>query len=402
VNAEHTCAYVAVGLASAYADVDTVTDGNGNPLLHLYVHEEHAPEIWRRLEVGTSAMVPGWWWTPLPGARLFAWTLLPPLGRVSLARLRSEMDRLKRARPGGEDCDLELIFSPVVIAIGRNRRPDDVAELKTILAKPGSPVPEVVKRLERGRESSLGTSPFAEDAEPYNAALVRHLWLHLHRLSASAAIALGEIGDPRADDALLNALYTEDEDRFHPLRDSVRAFSTISLGEIGSERTVGPLVDFIYHQDEDDRLRCFAILARVLYARPRQTPQVLYTSPGARKALAAIDSLLRTEEERDPLAAAAMAAGLSTDSSFIPLLRQHLDPLGAGNTDRPLQGYLMLALGMLQDEKVFDPIVAFLADTRDKNSREAIRGKRLAVLGLASLRTDRAIPELQKVLGSND
>ncbi len=369
-------AYVALGLASAYADVDRVRDANNRPVLGFW------PEEVRKFSWAVASDPLDFHHDGL--ARNFARTLRQAATLPSLATLHHAMAEMESGG-FGYGCSHNITYT--LIAIGRNRSPADVAGFKAFLT---NPVDRAVRTLDVNY-------PWPGKQQVQKASR-RLLWLFLHRMSGSAAIALGEIGDPSADDALLNALHKEDDNRFFPLRDSVRAFSAISLGEIGSQRTVGPLLDFIADQPPSDRLRGFAILSLGLYARPRSSPQGPYTTSGARTALTGIEALLRNEKE-PPVArsAAAMAAAISGDRAFIPLLRANL----AAARNETLQGYLMLSLGMLGDQQAFEPIAGFLARTHGKKDGEVIHAQRLAVLGLASLRTGRAVPELQKVLNSS-
>ncbi|MGB2727119.1 MAG: HEAT repeat domain-containing protein [Halobacteriota archaeon] len=67
-------------------------------------------------------------------------------------------------------------------------------------------------------------------------------------LRERAAEALGEIGDKKAVEPLINALKDEDE--------SVRSSATEALGQIGDARAVEPLIDAL--KDEDWYVRCNA------------------------------------------------------------------------------------------------------------------------------------------------
>jgi hypothetical protein len=69
---------------------------------------------------------------------------------------------------------------------------------------------------------------------------------------ASAAAALGELGDPKAVDPLINALKDDDYDTYDTYL--VRASAAAALGELGDPKAVDPLINALKDQYSDGRV----------------------------------------------------------------------------------------------------------------------------------------------------
>ena len=226
--------------------------------------------------------------------------------------------------------------------------------------------------------------------------------IYIARLRASAAIALGDINDPSARQALIAALAQPDEGRFSDLW---KGFAIMSLGKRGGERAANVLGGYLspwigrgrQRQPKaplyiNSPLRGYAALALGLCARPVVTDQGDETPPHAAEICGALaERIADRRETTEVRAAAALALGLTGQTENLKLLRQVSQSAGR---DEIVGGYLILARGMLGDTNILEPARRLLDPKKDRQDTSGILARRAAVLGLGLLDTPEVIPIL--------
>lgn len=225
-------------------------------------------------------------------------------------------------------------------------------------------------------------------------------------LRTSAAVALGRLADdPAASRSLSRYLNSDREDSRLDLM--TRAHALLGMAEHDqADRPIAlehllPIADTqsqrnrrVRKQPEElqDPLRGFATIGLGLYCRPVETAQ----GPADRPRIQEIAEFLaaRASDSREPReirGAAIVALGLTARSENLRYLLRISADLG---DDTLLTGYMLLARGMLADENIIEPAERFLLNGSDSPELAEMMGRRAAILGLASLRTERVIPVL--------
>lgn len=225
--------------------------------------------------------------------------------------------------------------------------------------------------------------------------------VYMSRIRASAAIALGRIGDPMSRQALLRAIKARD-DNYSEL---YKGFVIMSLAGL-ADRTCLPVFlkmldphikTTIVRRDRkayrNSPLRGYAALALGLYARPFKTPQGMVNRPMHDKVGARLAKYMADPAETlEVRAACAMGLGLTGRTANLRLLQ------AAGRTIRAnddiLIGYTLLARGMLGDVNILAPARKYLGRRGNRTDQASLLGARAAVLGLGLLGSQQAIPAL--------
>jgi HEAT repeat protein len=223
--------------------------------------------------------------------------------------------------------------------------------------------------------------------------------VYLSSLRASAAIALGRIPHPAAQQVLLAAM-AEKDDGYSAL---YKGFVIMSLGQMGDQAILPALMAHLGRThpsgkvktmvEIESTLRGYAALALGLYARPRQTPQGPQDQPNYDKVCAALaERLADREEELEVRAACAMGLGLSARTENLRYLQKPTETLR--ESEDLLAGYILLARAMLGDRGILPLAKRYLSVADEKKDSSGILGRRAAVLGLALLDSQEAIPTL--------
>jgi HEAT repeat protein len=223
--------------------------------------------------------------------------------------------------------------------------------------------------------------------------------IYMNRLRASAAIALGRIKHPRAQEALLEMLALQDD----KYTDVPKGFAIMSLGMSGDEKAVPALLNHLAPRYTDGRrktvleagspLRGYAALALGLYARPRQTAQGVADPPGFDTVCDALAKRVGDAEDMlEVRAAAAVGLGLTQRTECLRLLS--LAKQAARPEDELLVGYILLGSAMLGDQNILKPARWLLTEAAEKTTIDGILARRAAVLALGLLETPQAIPLL--------
>jgi HEAT repeat protein len=223
--------------------------------------------------------------------------------------------------------------------------------------------------------------------------------IYMACLRVSAAIALGKLRAPGASEALLASLAIRDDGYV----ELYKGFSMMSLGQIGEPTALPVLLDYLSrfqangkvrtNVDRESPLRGYAALALGLYARPRDAAQGPVDQPDYDKVCQALaDRLADPEEEMEVRSACAMALGLTARTENLRHLQKAAEAVRPG--DDPLAGYLLLARAMLADRNILAPARQYLDAKVEKKETSGLLGRRAAVLGLALLDSEEAIPTL--------
>lgn len=217
----------------------------------------------------------------------------------------------------------------------------------------------------------------------------------------SLAIALGRIAtaeDTEAIEALLGALSDPDE--------MVRNFACIGLGRIGEahandlpEESLGPMrriVDRLLQlvrRGDHSIVQPYAALALGLFARnPRVRDLTFHGKTTVYQVITEkLEETFREQKEPSFQAALGVALGLAEAEESIPALRAVLRQ----TRNRPLQGYLAQALGLLADGAVQEDLRALL---QEKGTTQAFQLDLVRALGLLKDRAyqDHLVELLQK------
>lgn len=223
--------------------------------------------------------------------------------------------------------------------------------------------------------------------------------IYLSILRGSAAIALGHYRDPAAVKALVESLAARDDGYVQVFK----GFAIISLGEIGDPAALPPLMGYLGRTgpqgsaksvpDLGSPLRGYAALALGLYSRPRAAPLQSGDPPDYDKVCRALgERLADGDEELEVRTACAMGLGLSARTENLRYLQK------AGETVRTsddlLGGYILLARAMLGDRNIIPLAKKYLNAATEKKDTADILSRRAAVMGLAILDSQDAIPTL--------
>lgn len=212
--------------------------------------------------------------------------------------------------------------------------------------------------------------------------------------------ALGRIGDPSGLPTLLEALEEKDLD--------IRRAAALALGDLGDRAAVNALVE-ILDKDNDDQSRGFAAIAlgRLGGETARDALRRGFAVKGSRtvKSFSALGlgllgdrgssaellKLLNQRSEDDLRGSAAIALGLLEEPRAVEPLLKIVENRGS-NAD--FRGYCAIALGMIRAEGVFDRLVKMLHDDPDKVDL----WRRALCLGVGLFHDARAGEPLVKVL----
>ncbi|HUU23128.1 MAG TPA: HEAT repeat domain-containing protein, partial [Phycisphaerae bacterium] len=218
--------------------------------------------------------------------------------------------------------------------------------------------------------------------------------IYLARLRASAAIALGRIGNAAARSALRMAL----AEKYDEYSDLYKAEAIIALGQLGDVRSVPALLKFLDGKrvgktspDKESPLRGYAALAMGFYARHDPKKQDRPKSAEICRLLAA--RLADRGETPEVRAAAALALGLTGRTENLKLLQQATKTLTASDNEVMI-GYVLLGRGMLGDSSILEPAGKLLTVANDRPDVAGILARRAAVLGLGVLGKQEGIPTL--------
>jgi len=225
--------------------------------------------------------------------------------------------------------------------------------------------------------------------------------VYLARLRASAAIALGKIPHPKAQEVLLKVLAVRDDN----YSDLFKGFAIMSLGQMGDKGILPPLLQYLAPRYKDGKrktvsevdspLRGYAALALGIYCRPKVTPQGQVDPLHYVKVCEALAERVADREEMlEVRAAAAMGLALTGRTECLRLL--HHAKKTATTQDDLLVGYVLLASAMIGDQNILKPARWFLTQAGDKETTDGILGRRAAVLALGMLNTPQVIPILQE------
>ena len=225
--------------------------------------------------------------------------------------------------------------------------------------------------------------------------------IYLARLRASAAIALGEHDDDISRAALRKCL----EDKPDGFNHLYQELAMISLGKLHDAQGADMLLRGFNSKParngrpaKDDpavSLKGFAAIGLGLYCRPVPSPQGTIYPPHSDTICEALAKhLADADEDIEVRSACAVAIGLSGRTETLKYLVAASEKLRAG--DDLLNGYVLLARGMLGDHNIIEPAAKYL-DTRTERADPAgIMGRRAAVLGLGLTGLPEAVPPLVK------
>ncbi|MBE3069582.1 MAG: HEAT repeat domain-containing protein [Planctomycetes bacterium] len=261
---------------------------------------------------------------------------------------------------------------------------------------------EGFRRLYRGLSDWRLTGPNAPGTDPGALTIgikVGIEQIYMNRLRASAAIALGGIRHPSAQEVLLKALALRD-DRYS---DVYKGLAIMSLARIGDQDILPPLLEYLAPKYRDGKrktvrevespLRGYAALALGLYARPRPTPQGPTDPPLFSEVCQALAERVGDRDEMlEVRAAAAMGLGLTARTECLRWL--HPAKQAATADEDLLIGYLLLASALLGDQNVLKPGKWFLTEVPERQDPSGILGRRAAALALGLMRSPQSIPVL--------
>jgi HEAT repeat protein len=224
--------------------------------------------------------------------------------------------------------------------------------------------------------------------------------IYMARMQGSAAIALGSIDTPVSRKALLKCMEAHD-DGYSQL---YKEFAVLSLAQLGEPALLPILADLLAPANATggrksseklrSPLRGFAAIAIGLYSRPVKTAQGTVDREGYDKAcLILANRMTDTAEEMEVRAASTVALGLTGRSENLRYLQAAAKTIG--DKDDLLVGYLLMARGMLEDKTILEPAKKYLAAANDKSDTSGILGRRGAIIGLALMDSQEAIPVLQ-------
>ena len=225
--------------------------------------------------------------------------------------------------------------------------------------------------------------------------------IYLARLRASAAIALGEHDDDISRAALRKCL-EEKPDGFNHL---YQELAMIALGKLHDAQGADMLLRGLNSKparngppDKDDQtlsLKGFAAIGLGLYCRPVPSPQGTIYPPHSDTICEALAKhMADAGEDIEVRSACAVALGLSGRTETLKHLVAASEKLRAG--DDLLNGYVLLARGMLGDHNIIEPAAKYLEVRNDKVDPAGIMGRRAAVLGLGLTGLPEAVPPLVK------
>lgn len=213
-----------------------------------------------------------------------------------------------------------------------------------------------------------------------------------------AAIALGELGDPKAVAALINAIHTHEPGQCRPF--------VVALGEIGDPRAIQPLLECLPNFPDWVRLSVAEALAAI-------------GSPAEEALLNCLNSVEQNVRE-----GAAIALGMMGLSNGIELLKVTLRT----SPSTYIRSGTACALGIIQDPSALELLILAMKDSARGVRIAAIKAiKQIGVstettnemlisalhnrdpfevgevvLALSRIGNDRAIPELERLIREDD
>ena len=223
--------------------------------------------------------------------------------------------------------------------------------------------------------------------------------VYLAILRTSAAIALGHYRDPAAARALVDSLAVRDDG----YTQTFKGFSLMSLAETGDPACLPPLMEYLGRThlggkaksvpDLGSPLRGYAALALGLYSRPRAAPLQAGDPQDYDKVCQALgERLADTAEELEVRTACAMGLGLTGRTENLRYLQKATETIRP--SDDLLGGYVLLARAMLADRNIIPLAKTYLDARSEKTDTTGILSRRAAILGLALLDSQDAIPTL--------
>lgn len=241
-----------------------------------------------------------------------------------------------------------------------------------------------------------GLAPREETPEERTAALTRGLESEEAEVREAAAVALGQIRDPRVVDLLIERLHHKDPD--------IRSAAAGALGQIADKRAVEPLVECLHDKDADARRAAvFALggigdpravepLIRVLHDEDSLVRTVAAVNLGRMGDARAVQPLLERLNDSSPAVRwrSALALGAIRDQGAVEPLLERLkdeDPL--------VRGLAAFALGGIGDEHAVEPLIERL-----KDDEPAARSAAASALG--AIGNKRAVDPLLERLEDTD
>ncbi len=336
-----------------------------------------------------------------PALRLKGAGALAKLGEPRwLEWVQGDLDDFKRLGESGETCALE----PLMILASRSDLGDgtDLARIvaavqaagKALSSAKGEGVFEyMVEQLKRGRDAAAGALGELGDPRAVDA-LSKALGSKKENLAALAAGALGEIGDARAFEALEKAMNRKRSP------EGVRACAAASLGQLGDPRALLVLTESLHTARGEVKKGAAAGIAQVGDEGAfRALVEALFSDDEAVREAVTV-ALAEQEDERaiiplrDALARAEAEEGSADDASGQPFAKALHDPGIAtmfSDRENKQSTSLLTALAKLGDGAAYDRLVQLLCygDMPDLVS---------AVSGLALLKDPRSVDDLSRVL----
>ncbi|MGB7158822.1 MAG: hypothetical protein WBD40_12190 [Tepidisphaeraceae bacterium] len=226
-------------------------------------------------------------------------------------------------------------------------------------------------------------------------------------LRSSAAIALGELGAPRAANPLL--VFLDEDPVRQPYLVTPMGFAIMSLTAYPSDATCDRFLGLLGKQDGDGRpkltvakdspLRGFAALALGLYAKQYATEQGPADRPGYDVAITTLSQRLEDDrEEEEVRTACAVALGLTQRTGVLPVLHRAATKFEQRNrrNEQSIWGFVMLGRALAGDRNVIEPASKVLIEREDDVTPTGILSRRATVLALGVTRSADAIPVLTK------
>lgn len=275
------------------------------------------------------------------------------------------------------------------------------------------------QRLQFWQQDSFSPYP-ADDMDPQKGIYTIRLgWeeIYLGNLRAAAAIALGHIDSPAANQALMMAVQQSGDEfggmwndvnampRAHEFSHLHKGMALMSLGKLAQPPSVDLLTAVLAGNivmrvakgpDElaNSPLRGYAAVALGLYARPMDTPQGPVDRPGFEKICELLGSYAANPNETPEVrTACTLALGLTGRTAYLPLFPALEET--AGKLNDPAQiGFALMARAMMGDRNIIAAAKRFLDVPEVPNSTSDLIGRRATIMALGLHGAQEIIPIL--------